>query len=167
MREPMRSGLRLLRGDESGSMLLESAVSLTVFLAVAFGIMDCSRALYVQQFVGSAAKQASRYAMVRGASWSGRSCGTTSATSCTASSSNVQAFVMSLAPPGVGLSNLTVNVQWPGTMMSGTSCTAWGSANSPGCMVKVQVQYPFSFVLPFLPSNLMQFSATSAGVIAQ
>jgi hypothetical protein len=45
------------------------------------------------------------------------------------------------------------------------SCT--DASPSPGCMVQVQVQYPFQFDLPLLPTGTYQMSSTAAMVISQ
>ena len=65
-----------------------------------------------------AAREATRYAMVRGASWSS-TCSTAIAYDCAASSSNISAFVQSLAPSGVKTTNLTTTTNWPGTDSTG------------------------------------------------
>jgi Flp pilus assembly protein TadG len=54
--------------DETGSSLVEFALSSTVLLMAIFGVLDCSCALYADHYVANAAREATRYAMVRGSS---------------------------------------------------------------------------------------------------
>ncbi|ADW69825.1 TadE/TadG family type IV pilus assembly protein [Granulicella tundricola] len=152
--------------DESGSALVDFSLSIILFLLVVFGIMDCSRALFVDHFIAVSARQATRYAMVRGSSWNGIAC-SSKPYACTATSADIAAYVMTLVPMGVDPSRLVVNVTWPGTMSSGTQCTGGGAAvNQSGCIVVVNVSYPFSFVLPFMPRSAWAFGSRSSMTIA-
>lgn len=147
--------------------MVEFAISAIILLTAIFGIVDFSRALYVYHFVSYAAQQGTRYAMVRGAGWSGTSCTTTSTLDCDATATDIQNYVQSLAPPGITASNLVVTTTWPGSAVNSANssqCTGSNPANSQGCLVKVKVTYSsFSFLLPFLPhpTNGYSFSATS------
>jgi Flp pilus assembly protein TadG len=154
--------------EDHGGALIESAASLTAMLMIFFGIMDCSRALYAALYVGYAARAAARYAMVRGSTWSGKSCSSTATASCMATSANVTSFVQGIAPLGVNTgTNLTINTTWPGTDVTGAACIATNGNNSPGCVAQVKVTYNFHFVLPFLPSNTVKLVSSSAVTIAQ
>jgi hypothetical protein len=55
-----------LRANQRGSALVEQALVLTILLAVIFGIIDSGRALYTYHFVSQAAREATRWASVRG-----------------------------------------------------------------------------------------------------
>jgi Flp pilus assembly protein TadG len=160
------SKLRRFQTDDRGSELVEFAVFSSILLMLIFGIMDTSRALYADHYVSSAASQATRYAMVRGSSWSAN-CTTTSTYSCAATKDNITSFVKAVTPPGFNTSNLTVSTSWPGTTASGANCASTNGDNSPGCVVTVQVQYVFNFILPFLPKNAMTLSSTSSVPISQ
>jgi TadE-like protein len=157
----------LLRNNESGSSLVEFSIVLSLLLLCAFGIIWCSLAFYVDHFVTSAAKEATRYAMVRGSSWSGGPCSSYDSFSCSASSEDVSSFVGSIIPPGLDANKLTVTTTWPGTDPSGNTCDATNGANSPACVVDVQVSYPFSLFLPFLSASTITLSGTSSEVIAE
>jgi Flp pilus assembly protein TadG len=157
-----------LIAEEQGSSLIEVAACLSAVLMILFGIMDCSRALYADLFVGYAAHAASRYATVRGATWNGSSCSTSTTSNCAATSSDITRLVQSMAPLGVSTSTpLTVTSTWPGTNAAGSTCNSSQGANSPGCVVNVVVAYKFSFVLPFLPQNALLLSSSSTVTIAQ
>lgn len=153
--------------DETGAEVVEFALAVCVWIAGIFAIMYGSFALYASHFVGNAADEAARYAVVRGSTWSGTSCSTTSTFECDATSANVTSFVTSTLMPGMSSSNLTVTTSWPGTTSTGATCdTAYGS-NSPNCQVAVQVQYQFSFPLPFLTQYTIPMTSTSQMTISQ
>jgi Flp pilus assembly protein TadG len=140
---------------------------LSLLLTCVFGIMVCSMALYANHFVTDAAKEATRYAMVRGSSWGSTSCSTYASYSCAASSSNVTSFVDSIAPTGISPSGISVNTTWPGTDPTGQACDTAQGNNSPACVVKVQVQYTFNFLLPFVPFGAINMSGVSSDAITQ
>ena len=152
-----------LRSDESGSSLIEFALTGTILLMLVFGIMDFSRAMYADHFVAYAAMAATRYGMVRGSTWTTASCSTPTAANCPATGQAIQNFVTSIVPPGIAASNLVVAPIWPGATLAGVAC----AAPDPGCLFKVTVNYSFSFNVPFLPAKALTLSSTSAAVIAQ
>jgi Flp pilus assembly protein TadG len=165
-----RSRIRLNRAAprETGGTLVESAVGMTLLLMVIFGILDCSRALYVDHYVRYAAEEAARYAMVRGATWNNAPCSSAATESCTATNANVVTWVNSITPAGIdSANNLAVATTWSGKTPTGASCTATSTTNGPGCVVQVQVSYNFNFVLPFLPANGILMQSTSAVAISQ
>ncbi len=159
---------RIHFGDENGSALIESAATLTAFLTIFFGVMDCSRALYTDLYVGYVARAAAHYAMVRGSSFTATSCTATVTSGCMATNANVAAYAVSLAPLGINTgAPLTVTTKWPGTTPAGGTCINDNGNNSPGCVVQVTVSYNFGFVLPFLPRNTLVMASSSAVTIAQ
>lgn len=136
------------RRRSAGASMVEFAVSVVLFLASLMGIMECSLGLYTYHFVADAAREASRYAMVRGATCSGW------AAACPASASDIQTYVQGLAPEGVNPASLTVT-------------TTWAPNNSPGSAVSVTVEYDFSIDFPLLPANAMLMKSQSQMVITQ
>jgi len=136
---------------ERGSALLEFAFVIVLLLTIMFGIIDFSRAMYADHWVSSAARDATRWASVRGSGCALLTGG------CPAASSDVSTYVQSIVPAGVvlnggtsGPGGLLVQTNWPGTNGSGTSCVANGNpSKSAGCVVKIQVTYFFGF-LPLL-----------------
>jgi Flp pilus assembly protein TadG len=167
MTQVHKQRLQSLWTDEHGSGLVEFAASASVLLMLIFGIMDASRALYADHYVSNIAREATRYAMVRGSSWGSVSCVTPATFSCVANATSVLNFVKANTPPGFSANNLIVNTSWPGTTVSGADCSAANANNSPGCVVTVQILYSFSFVLPFLPKNALVLSSTSSLSISQ
>lgn len=170
--------LRLGR-DESGGSMLEMALSVLILLTLLFAVFNWTVAMYVYHFTSYAAQQATRFAMVRGHTWSKNSttnCSTSAPPSfsmpfnCTASSADIQNFVQNLAMPGIVPSNVTINTTnsyvWPGTTPDGTTAPCSTNANAQGCMVKVTVSYTFNF-LPLLKLSAFPISATSEKPILQ
>jgi Flp pilus assembly protein TadG len=158
--------LRSIVREDTGDSMMETALSAMTLLIVIFGTMDIARAAYIFHFVSYAAQQGTRYAMVRGADWGAATCTTTSTLACNATSANVQSYVRSLANSGMTSSNITVTTTWPGTTISG-STTGCSTTNSQGCLVKVKVSYPFSYMMSFLPHSGPTFTGTSETVIQQ
>lgn len=162
---------------QRGSSLVEYALVLTVMLLFVFGIIDFARAVYAYHFVANAAREATRYAMVRSST-----CNLlpSPVPQCPADETVISNYVSGMAT-GIGLNNAnsiqtTFTVQNP---PSGTSpaCTAGAAPPVPrGCTAQVTVQYPFKFIFPLMPSgtstcNNVQASicmtSTSAMVVTQ
>ena len=157
--------------DESGGELVDFALCASVFAMLVLGTTDVCRAMYAYHIVTYGAQHASRYAIVRGASWPS-ACSTSAPPNfsmnfgCKASSSDVQNYVKSLG--GFNSSNVTVATTWPGTTPGcSSSCAACTTTNSKGCMVKVKVTYAFTFIVPFLKRTTVNLSANSQKVIQQ
>jgi Flp pilus assembly protein TadG len=150
--------------DESGSSTVETAFSLILLLMTIIGVVYFAEALYTYQFVSYAAQQGTRYAMVRGSGWGGAVCTSTTTLECNATASDIASYVQSLTPPGLTASNIVVTASWPGTTVNGSTsgCT---TANSQGCLVKVQASYAFSFVGPFMSNSALNFTGTSEEAI--
>jgi Flp pilus assembly protein TadG len=146
-------GAKPRRVRQRGSALLEQALTIILLLSVMFGIIDFARALYTYHFVANAAREASRWASVR------------SSTSSlgAADSSNVETLVSNV--PGMGLdpANITSSVNWLSPPHGSPSCPA----NTPGCVVQVQVNYNFKFFFPFMPSSAIRMTSTSEMIITQ
>ena len=162
--------------DESGVELVEFAMTALILTVVMFGVFEFAFAIYIEHFASYAAQQGTRFAMVRGNTWStnvGTSCSTQSPPNftlpygCTASSADIQNYVQSLASGGISPANVTINTTssyvWPGTTPDGATCAP---INAKGCLVKVTVKYSFKF-LPFLKLAALPISATSETVILQ
>ena len=140
---------RCFRGAEGqrGSNLVEYGIVITLLLTMLFGLVDFGRALYAYHFVSEAAREATRYAMVRGSACT--------SPGCPASGSDIQNYVKNV-PAGIDPAQLTVTPTW-----SPNNC------NNPGCVVEVQVSYNFNFMLPFLPRNTVVMQSSSQMVISQ
>jgi Flp pilus assembly protein TadG len=168
-RAVMQKLLRLVC-EQSGSELVEFAMTALVMIALLVVVIEFALAMYSYHFLSSAAQQGTRFAMVRGDTW-GQSCSTsappnfTMVYGCTASTTDIQNYVQSLATPGINFSGVTVSSVWPGATPDGSS-TGCSIAESQGCLVKVTVSYSFKF-MPFENLPALSLSATSEGVILQ
>jgi len=146
--------------DERGSSMVEYSIVFALLMTMLLGIADFGRALYAYHNVSSAAREATRYAAVRG---------TTCSTSCTAANSasgtaghtsqaDIQKFVDNATPLGVN-TKVTATITWSGTANDGSSCT---SANpAPGCTVQVATSYNFNFMFPFVSKSTLNMNSTS------
>ena len=157
---PTRKG----RGQR-GASLVEYAFVLILFLSLLFGISGFGHALFVYHHLNSAAKEATRYAAVRGSTCSDDS-------SCLASNSasgvagpttvaDVKAFVVSMTLCGVA-----GTICSPAITTAPTACNTAATANKPGCTVKVTVNYSYDFMFPLIRTTPISMSSTSDMVIA-
>lgn len=153
---------------EEGATLVETAISFAISLAVFFGVIQVSYSLYSSHFVGEAAREAARYAMVRGSSCVGMpDCGFTDA------NTTLLAYVKTLGYPGIDGTKLTVTSTWYVPATTGTPnptwnvCASGSGCNAPGDMVKVTVRYPFVLSIPFWKSTTLNFTSSSQLVISQ
>ena len=147
------AALRKLKGED-GSNLIEYALIFMVFMSLLLGIVDFSRALYSYHFLSNAARDATRWAAVRGST-----CTNDGSCAAPASPTDIQTYVTNITPPGVDSSNVKTIPSWPGT---GAACAV---ANNPGCPVQVQISYNFTFVAPFIRSTPLTLSSSSQMII--
>jgi Flp pilus assembly protein TadG len=164
---PHEQRLSRRRGEE-GSALVEMALASAVFFALVFGIVQISFAFYIFNFVSDAAREATRWAIVRGSA----SCtNTPNLSACNATSTDIQNFVQQLNLPGSHASNLAVQVNWLQVGTTTKGATTWtqcpSACTNPGNAVQVQVSYPFRLAIPFWQSPALSLSSTSQMVISQ
>ena len=142
--------------SERGSNLVEYGIVLIVMLTMIFGLIDFGRAMYAYHFVSEAAREGTRYAMVRGSLCQ-------NLTGCDATPSDIQAYLQNV-PAGIDASQLTVTSAW--NPDNSPHCPG-PAINAPGCIVQVQVSYNFNFLLPFMPKSTVVMQSTSQMVISQ
>lgn len=149
-----REATRCFRGKEGerGTTLVEYGIVLTLLLMMLFGLIDFGRALYSYHFVSNAAREGTRYAMVRGYNCQG----------CAVTGPEIQQYLDNV-PAGIDPSQLTVTTTW--NPNGSANCT--GPQNAPGCVVEVKVSYNFNFMLPFLPRSTVLMQSSSQMVISQ
>jgi Flp pilus assembly protein TadG len=153
----------ILRTD--GATLIEFAAGSAVMLALLIGTVETCLAFYTYHVTADAAREATRWAMVRGST----SCtNTPNLTDCDASAAEIQTFVSNLGFLKISTSDVTVSwLTSSGTQpASWTTCTT-GTCNVPGNQVQVQVTYPFVTHIPFLTHQSWNITSTSAVVISQ
>jgi Flp pilus assembly protein TadG len=146
---PMQNSRRLK--GEDGNGLVEYALVFMVFISLLLGIVDFSRALYTYHFLSDAAREATRWAAVNGAT-----CTNDGSCAASASVADIRNFVANITPPGVDPTKLDTDTSWPGT---GATCP--GGGNNPGCPVQVTLSYPFTFVVPFISTTPLTLSSSS------
>ena len=145
---------------EDGASTVEIALSASLVLMMMIGIMQMCLALYSWSFTSMAARQGTRYAIVRGSAC------TAFATACPATQANIQTYVKSLVYPGIIAANIVVSATWSAYPTTAT-CSPSTSCNNPGNMVKVSVQYSFPLNIPFMPKSTLPIKSTSQMIISQ
>ena len=182
--------VRRMRREHGNSLVEMALVSAFVFMPLLFGIVQFAYALYAYNFVNMAARQATRYAVVRGI----KSCTIAptfpncnlgpDSTNNSAAPSVLTTYVQGLAYPGINTNNLTVTPTWlaadvTGVTYSGTtySSTSWSTTctttnpndgqecNTPGNAIKVTVSYAFPLGIPFWKNLTLSLKGTSQMVI--
>ena len=159
-----------IRGEE-GTALIEAALTAAITLSVLFGLLEMAMAFYAYHFVSDAAREGSRYAIVRGSD----SCtNTPNLTNCNATAAEIQSYVTNLGYPGINSNNLSVTTTWLKATLSGSpATTTWSTCspasctNDPGNMVKVVVSYSFPLNILFFSKSTLNISSTSEMVISQ
>jgi Flp pilus assembly protein TadG len=138
--------------------MVELALVLILFVTILLGIMGFGHLLYAYHFVNNAAKEATRWASVNGAT-----CNTDSTCSAPASASDVNSFVQNHVPAGIVAANVVTSACG---VSGGSACAAStpqvctaavgsqpATPDYPGCTVQVTVSYSFEFIFPLLPSS--------------
>lgn len=153
--------------NNEGATLVEMALSAMVILALLFGVIQVCFGLYCSQYTGDAAREGSRWAIVRGSQCSTN---TVNLDHCGATQSDIQTYVRSLTYPGINISALTVTANW--YTPSGPTNPTWSLCTTPPCnvpgnMVQVVVTYPFSMVIPNWQAATLNLSSSSSMVISQ
>jgi len=142
--------------------MVETALMLSVLLVMMFGIIGFGHALYTYHFVSNAAREATRWASVRGYTCPNNL--PILSGGCPASVSDVQTYVSNVSGMGLDPAKITATTTWVTPPNNLAVCKT--RPNNPGCVVEVQVQYSYQFLLPFLPSGF-KMQSTSQMVISQ
>lgn len=152
-----RSGIS---GDE-GATLVETALAFIILLTFLFGIIQFSLSLYTFNYVSDAAREATRWAMVRGNQCS-------KLDHCGASQTDIQTYVRGLGYPGIDPSKLTATAVWytpsASTPTTWSTCTPTSTApcNIAGNQLRVTVKYAFPLNIPFWRASTLNLQSTSA-----
>lgn len=128
--------------NEKGAVLVESGFVTVLVLTLVFSFLDLGRAVWTKNAVTYLAREGTRYAIVRGKSVP---------VPATETSVRQRVLARSFA---LDRSMLAVNVSWP-------------LGNQPGRPVRVQVSYPMTPYLPFVPHTVMTMRSQSEMIIAQ
>ena len=108
-----RGGTRV--GDERGDAMVEFALGASLLFMVVCGIIVMAQALYTYNVLSEAAREGTRYAIVRGSACH-------FATACPASAANIQTYVQNLGFPAINPNNMTAVTAWSAYPV-GTTCT--------------------------------------------
>lgn len=145
--------------DQRGAGLIEFALGAMVLFMILFGVLSMCFAFYSYNVVSESAREATRYAIVRGSACSSfADCGITAA--------QIQTHVKNLGFPGINPSNLTTTTAWAAYPAGGT-CQPNASCNNPGNQVTVTVTYNFHLAIPFMSNRTLAMANTAAMVISQ
>ena len=132
-----------MRDHEEGASIVEFAFATTILFAIIFGILQLSLALYTYHFTSDAAREGTRWAIVRGSV----SCTNTPGLSnCNASTTDIATFIKALGYPGIDPSKITVTTTFKNP--DNTVCTV-APCNAPGNSVQTRVSTPSRSGSPF------------------
>ncbi len=155
--------LRKATGEE-GASPVEYALSATIFFTFVPGIMGSSIVAYSYLFVPNAAREASRYAIVRGDNF-GTDCSSVGPAKCVVQPSDIGSYVKGLAFPGININNLNISSNW--LTSTGVSCGSGDSCKVPSNQKWVQVSYTYGLKMPLIPKQKFTLASSSQMVIAQ
>lgn len=141
-----------LATNESGSVLVEFAITMCILFAFTIFLIQICFAYYSYSLISELAREGTRYAIVHGST-----CKTSAGVSCTAGTTDVQNAVNSAGFPNIGGGALTVTPSWPGT---GLGCIGGSGSEEPGCPAEVVVQYKFPFTFPAISWPGLTLSTT-------
>ncbi len=159
---------------EQGASLVEMAFSCLILIPILFGIIQLSIGLYCYHFAADAAREATRWAIVRGSTCNGifgaGYCAPTSANGTGALNSDIAQYVKTLGYPYSA--SVTTATMWctnsntiPATWK--TCSTTQSGNNLPGNQVQVKVSYAFPLTIPFVPRKTINLSSVSSMTIVQ
>ena len=143
---------------------METAMSSIILLTFMFGVIEVGFMLYSYHFISEAAREGTRYAIVRGSGAGASNCTAPGPPICKAQSADIQTYVKGLGFPGINPGNMTVTPAWS-AFTSGSTCPSTGPCNSPGNLITIQVQYTFPLNIPFIPAQTYTMSSTAAMII--
>jgi Flp pilus assembly protein TadG len=152
--------------EDRGASLVELAMSASVIFCLLLGLIQTSLALYAYHFTADAAREASRWAMVRGNQCSANTPGLDY---CNATGADIQNYVRNLGYPYAG--RMTVSATWLSAQtppaMTWTACGTATSCKAPGNDVQITVSYNFPLYIPFWRNATVNVGSVSQMVISQ
>lgn len=157
-------------GEEGGS-LVEMALSCLILIPILFGMIQLCIGLYCFHFAADGAREATRWAIVRGATCNANFgagyCSPSSGKTNGADANDIAQYVNGLGYPFSG--DVTTTTQW--CVSSGATPATWTCSttenNAVGNQVQVTVTYTYPLVIPFLPKNTLNVSSVSSMTIVQ
>lgn len=140
--------LRVFRGaafrkgltrSERGAATVELALTLPLFLAAVFGIVEIGRLIYTQAALSYAAEEATRYAVVNEGN---------------VTTADIEAFAAAQLMGVVDSNTAVFSAAAPIDPVSNTS------------LFTVQVSYPYDFMMPYVADGAITLTASSTGFLA-
>ena len=147
--------LRLLRKNESGQTMVETALSATLFLLFMFGTINFGYLYYGKVTLQNAVRQAGRYAITG-------NCGSGNCFQNGNNGNRLNTIVQTVQNYSFNLSP-TVSVTCTGTCPSYSGNGGAENAGGPGDVVQISATYTFSpiFVTKFFPSGGYTYTVSS------
>ena len=136
--------LPCLAASECGESILSTALTLPVLISFVFGLMQLCLAYYSIEMISETAREATRYAIVHGAT-----CQTVSGASCTVGAAGLQTYATSLGWPNLAGGVMTAAVSFP------------DGDQAPGHRVQVRMTYVFTAKIPFENARPLSMSSSS------
>jgi hypothetical protein len=136
--------------DDRGSSLIEFSATLGLLMTFVFVLTQISMALYTYGMISECAREATRWASVRGTQ-----CLTSGSASCTATTTTVSNYAKGLGFPNIGGSAIVPTTTYP------------DGDEAPGHRVKVTITYPYSVSLPLVPHKTISLQVSSEMYILQ
>lgn len=146
---------------EEGSSIVEMGLSASLLFISLFGLMEFCLAGYSYFYVSEAAREATRYAMVRGDSQASdcTSAGPANCIAQTGSTGDIQAYVANNVLPGINPNNISVATTYLNS--DGTSCGTTDVCKVAGDIVQSTVTYSLPLTIPFIPAKTITMTSTS------
>jgi hypothetical protein len=178
---------------EDGAALVEMGLSAILVLMALFSIMETSFLLYSYNYVSNAAREATRYAAIRGPN----SCSDATITPFPDCGLHPESFVSTTDPtqnpllnyveamgyPGLNASNTSMEVKYLVATKTSAGLTTWAAdancsstsdtdsngnaCNNVGNMINVKVVYRFPLTIPFWKSAIIPVGSTSQMMISE
>jgi Flp pilus assembly protein TadG len=136
--------------SENGQALVEFALTSCILMSFVFGLIEVCLAFYTYGMISECAREATRYAIVRGST-----CVTSSNTSCTVSASAINTYASGRGWPNLGGGTINVTTTYP------------DGNEAPGSRVQVQIRYIFPIRIPLAPSHSLSMASLSEMYIVQ
>jgi len=157
---------------EQGGTLVEMALASVILIPILFGIVQLSIALYCYHYAADAAREATRWAVVRGSNcnalFGASYCSPTDGNGSGATGNDIAQYVKTLGYPYSA--SVTTTTQWcanGGPPAAWTSCSSTPNNLAGSSQVKVTVSYAYPLVIPFIRTNTINMGSTSSMTIVQ
>jgi Flp pilus assembly protein TadG len=129
------------REKQKGGVVAEVGLALPLLLFMMLGLVDVGRGLAAKAALGGAVRAATRYASVR-----------SSTSGDAATVTKIQNYLRAHVE---GLDTNQIEVT-----------AAWTPTNTRGSRVLVNVSYPFTPIMPFIPVSSIQLTSSSQSIIS-